>query len=112
MSKNKQNGNTTSQTAPATTTETTSEGTTEKPKLSKEQLKALFVEYDKLDTEHQKALAAAEAIKAKKSTAVKAIFDAAGKGPFGFNGDELTVTKRDDTFFFRGKRTRETLSID
>jgi hypothetical protein len=85
----------------------------EKPKATKEQLKKLFSEYEKLDAEHQKILTASEQLKAKKSDATKAILDAGGKGPYTYKGDELTVTQRGTVFFFRGKKKdRATIDLD
>jgi ABC-type nitrate/sulfonate/bicarbonate transport system substrate-binding protein len=112
----KQNG-----TTPATMTvdgETENASTPEvetpaKPKATKEQLKALFAAYEKVDAEYEKTAAELAKIKERKSVATKAILDAAGKGPYSYKGDELTISQREDTFFFRGKKKdRETIQID
>lgn len=84
-----------------------------KPKLTKAEKAALFEAYE---TAHQKVSAAEKVLddaKTAQGGAVKAIFEALGKGPFSWKGRELTVAKsaKGDGYHFRGESTREVEKI-
>lgn len=71
--------------------------------------KALFVAYDEADAAWEKTKADQESAFRKRSDACQAIYDALGKGPFDYKGQELTITRRSskdggETYFFRGKK--------
>lgn len=78
-----------------------------KPELTKAEKKALFAAYEKADEAWQKSKAEAEKYATTRSKAVQEIHDKLGKGPFGYKGDTLTVIKRGDAYYFRGKSERQ-----
>lgn len=87
-------------------------------KLTKEQKKGLFTAYDAAQQKVNKAQAALDAAKAECEVTVKAIHSALGAGPFSWQGEILTVMRRqakddegqplgDPTYFMRGKTKAE-----
>ena len=81
----------------------------QKAELSKEEKRALFdkaFEYDNAVAALEKQI---EDIKKEKSVAVEAVKEACGKGPFQYNGREITISSREGTYFFKdyGKRDLE-----
>jgi hypothetical protein len=81
--------------------------TSEKKSLSKAEVKALFEAYEKASSECDVAEKALEDLKAKKALTVQAISEGTGShGPFSWKGQELTISKRGDSWYFRGKTQR------
>jgi hypothetical protein len=85
----------------------------ERKPISPKEEKALFEGYE---LAHQKFVVAEQALATAKATvgaAVKAIYDALGKGPFGWKGRELTVAKsaKGEGLYFRGEKKREVKRI-
>lgn len=74
-----------------------------KPELSKTAKKQLFDAADKAGKEEADAERVLKAAQAKKSGVIKKIYEALGKGPFKWKGEVLTITKRGETYFFRGR---------
>lgn len=97
------------------TEETNTEGTENKSNggVTPEKIEAAkqkFAEYENTCEEEKQLDDMMAAIRRKKSDAVKAIEDLIGKGPFEYKGEELVITKRGDTYYFRGKgRTNVTV---
>lgn len=83
--------------------ETTAVAGTERPALSKAEKRALFDSYSKADAAWEKAKAHVEELAAQRSNAVKAIHEALGSGPFLYQGEQLRLVVRGDTYFFRGR---------
>ena len=102
-------------TTAATTTTTTSGSEADKKeeeiKLSKEEKTKLFEAYEKHDAEVKAAEAKVKTATDKRSEVVKQISDKVGKGPFKWKGEELSVSKRGEKFFFRGRGTRDVEDI-
>ena len=74
-----------------------------KPELKKGEKKNLFDAADKAGKEEAQAERVLKDAQTKKSVAIKKIYDALGKGPFKWKGEVLTITKRGETYFFRGR---------
>ena len=76
-------------------------------------LKHAFARYEVLDEEINGLKTKLEEAVAARSVVIKSIAELAGTGPFRFKGDELTISSRNDSFFFRGKRKeRSAIEID
>lgn len=90
-----------------TNTNTGSNGATDKPKLSTAATKKLFTAADDADKAYKDALTAADELKADVVTAVRAIYEGVGQGPFEFKGRQFAVAKKQDLYFFKslGKST-------
>lgn len=104
----------TTTTTAATTTATTDSTTTEadkKAELSKEEKTKLFEAYEKHDAEIKAAEAKVNSATVKRSEVVKQISEKVGKGPFKWKGEELSISKRGEKFFFRGRGTHEVEDI-
>ena len=74
-----------------------------KPELKKSEKKQLFDAADKAGKVEADAERVLKDAQAKKSVAIKKIYDALGKGPFKWKDEVLTITKRGETYFFRGR---------
>jgi nucleoid-associated protein YgaU len=102
---------TTAATTAATTAETNGTAAGDEKaaeiKLSKEEKAKLFEAYEKHDAEVKAAEAKVNTATAKRSEVVKLISEKVGKGPFKWKGEELSISKRGEKFFFRGRGTRE-----
>lgn len=83
-----------------------------KPTLTKTQKKALFDAADKAGKKEADAERVLKAAQAEKSAAIKKIYDALGKGPFKWKDEVLTITKRGETYFFRGRMQTDVEDID
>lgn len=68
-----------------------------------EQAKDLFKQYESVCEEEKQLDDMMVSLRSKKSDVVKGIEALIGKGPFEWKGEELIITKRGDTFYFRGK---------
>lgn len=81
------------------------------PKLTKEQKRQLFYDYDTacaaIDTAQELVVAAIE----RRRQVVQQIAERVGKGPFTWQGERLTVASRNGVYFFRGQRHRDTEMI-
>ena len=81
------------------------ENTQEAPEMTTaektEQAKAKFVEYEAVCEEEKQLDDMMAGIRKKKSGVVKQIEGLLGKGPFEYKGEELIITKRGDTYYFR-----------
>lgn len=82
-----------------------------KIKLSKEDKTKLFEQYEKHDADVKAAEAKVNAATVKRSEIVKQISEKVGKGPFKWKGEELSISKRGEKFFFRGRGTHEVEDI-
>ncbi len=85
-----------------------------KVEISPESRRKLFDEYAKKDKLVKDAEAALNAAMDVRSTAVIAIIEKCGNGPFRFNGQVLTATKRKKldgktVAFFRGPMVNENI---
>jgi len=100
-------------TTTAATTETTTEADKKEAeiKLSKEEKTKLFEAYEKHDAEVKAAEAKVKTATDKRSEVVKSISEKVGKGPFKWKGEELSISKRGEKFFFRGRGTHEVEDI-
>ncbi len=93
---------------------------TEKPKitLTKEQISALFKDYDKLEDEQVKAKARVEELARHKSDKVKEIIKKTGQKTWRRNSVVLTIVARgntqnnEKTYFFKGPRATDVQDID
>jgi len=65
------------------------------------QVKALFAKYEEIGEEEKQLDDMTAAVRVKKSNVVKEIEVILGKGPFEWKGEELVITKRGDTHYFR-----------
>lgn len=74
--------------------------------------KSLFENYKKAEKAYEDARAHLEVLQKAKSDAVKAILDAAGSGPFKFEGRQLTVSHKGDSYFFKGKKEAKVVEVD
>lgn len=96
-------------------TTATEEKPVEKKKLNAEEKKKLFTSYDVIEKKLDDLRKQSETLIAQRSVAVKAIYDALGKGPFSFGGAVLTVVARKpkgggdgpENYFFRGRGNEE-----
>ena len=76
--------------------------------LSASELKALFKSYDQATTQVDKVRKDLEALLSARSEIVEQIASGAGRGPFGYKGQVLTVVCRtakstgQSTWFFKG----------
>lgn len=92
---------------PITTTDSTTNASddsnvAEKPQLTKEQKQKLFKDYDAAEKALSEAKAKVEALTIARSKCVEKIATDIGTGPFQYGGRTLTVTKRNDNYFFKG----------
>lgn len=76
-----------------------------------EKLKKLFADYAKVHVEYEKMLAAAEVAKGKVSEVVAKIHAEGGTGPYNYKGDQLTISKRGETYFFRGRGKTDSIEV-
>lgn len=87
------------------TEESTEENTPEVLEVSIEekqaQAKEKFVEYETICEEEKQLDDMMAAVRKRKSDVVQDIEGLIGKGPFEYKGEELVITKRKDTFYFR-----------
>jgi hypothetical protein len=67
-------------------------------------LKTLFANYEAANLELEAAKKVVEEKEHSRSDIVKAIYEAAGKGPFTFKGEQKTVVIRGETYFFRSPK--------
>jgi hypothetical protein len=65
------------------------------------QVKALFAKHEEIGEEEKQLDDMMAAVRVKKSNVVKEIEAILGKGPFEWKGEELVITKRGDTHYFR-----------
>jgi len=98
--------NETAQTAPTPATAPEAEKVPDVAKLKK-----LFAEYARANSEYEKLLAAAEAAKGKVSEVVAEIHAEGGTGPYAYKGAQLTISKRGETYFFRGRGKTDSIEI-
>jgi hypothetical protein len=77
-----------------------------------EQAKAKFAEYETICEEEKQLDDMMAAVRAKKSGVVKDIEGLLGKGPFQYKGEEIVITRRGDTYYFRGKGKSNAIAID
>lgn len=80
-------------------------------KLTKKEKRALFEKYAAADKALEAAKAKLAEVTQKRSDVAKEIYESMGKGPFKFNGDTLTITRKggkndpdEATYFFRRQR--------
>jgi hypothetical protein len=86
--------------------------TEEKKPLSAAETKALFEAVDTCSDEVAQLEKLLEEARAKKSDAIKNIAVQLGSnGPFEWKGRELTITKRGDTYYFRGESEKKVTKI-
>lgn len=92
----------------AAVAETKTEGETppveEKPKLTREQKQALFKAHSEVEAKRVALRTKLTELDGAVSAKVKDIYDACGTGPFkyGPTGDTVTISRRGDTYFFKG----------
>jgi hypothetical protein len=77
--------------------------------LTAAQKKALFEKVDGYSTKEGELVEQIEKLRKEKSVAIQEIEAMLGKGPFAWKGQEVTVTKRGDTYYFR---TRGKASVE
>lgn len=97
--------------APVSETQNTAPAAPAPVKLSAEEKKALFDHAFAYDDAVKQLESQIDTVKGQKSVAVKAIYDAVGKGPFQYRGNEISISSRHGTFFFKdyGRRDLETI---
>lgn len=90
--------------------DTTTAGSTEtppqKPQLTPDEEMALFDAYAKLDADYNEIKAGLEDVAKERSAAAKAILDNLGSGPFQYKGAEISISRRGDNYFVRGKQAK------
>jgi hypothetical protein len=74
----------------------------DKPKLSKEEMRKLFTEFDTATSNEAACLDALEDARKAKSEVVRKIVEGiGGNGPFEWKGKRFHATRRGDKFFFK-----------
>lgn len=91
-------------------------------KVTKDDVKKLFIQVDSLNEKLTKATKVVTDLEDQKSALVKTIAEVAGKGPFLRGGKTLKIVKRErkdedenvigETWFFRGESEKEVQSMD
>jgi hypothetical protein len=87
------------------------------PAMSNTELKALFKSYDKATADVEKSRKELEAALAVRSEIVEQIAAGAGRGPFGYKGQVLTVVCRESkstgekTWFFKGPSKSDLVEV-
>lgn len=84
----------------------------EKKQLSKEEIRALFDAADKAESDVKAIETKLAEAKKKYSDSLATIATQVGTGPFTRNGREISIQKRGDTYFLKGKSERTSMSID
>lgn len=91
------------------------EDSADKPKLSPEERKAilqpLFKEYGHIQAEIEASEKHTAELELTRSEKVKEIFEKGGTGPYGYKGTVVTISKRADNFYFRGRGNTEIENI-
>ena len=77
---------------------------TSKPEVSKADEKRLVRDVELAEKGVEAAKGLVTEAEQKLSEAIKAISDTLGSGPFEIKGRRVTISSRNDTYFFKGER--------